>query len=80
MLFLKKNDKYVEGGNLPYFRLAQAPDKEKGETEWREVAAFWLKEKEGKKYYTGKPAKGVEISFEAKPKVEEINADDIKFD
>lgn len=77
MLFLKKNDKYEVGGNQPYFRLSLAPNKEKGETDWIDVGGLWLKEKEGKKYYTGKLNKGVDISFK---KVEEIDADTIPFD
>jgi hypothetical protein len=54
MLVLQKNKKYEAGGKLPYFRLSLAPDKEKGETEWHDIGAFWLKEKNGNKYYTGK--------------------------
>lgn len=62
-LFLQKQDKNIEknkaAGNekLPYFRLVKPP--EEGETEWKEVAAFWKKEKG----YSGKLADNVEITF-----------------
>jgi len=67
MLYLSKNDKgkfpYVEGGKQPYFLLSLAPDKEMGETQWKKVAAFWLKNRDEKKFYTGTLEKGVELKF-----------------
>lgn len=78
-LFLQKQDKNIEknklAGNekLPYFRLVVPP--EEGQTEWKEVAAFWKKEKG----YSGKIAEGVNINFTPKV-VDDIKASDIPFD
>jgi len=65
-IFLQKNEKNIEknkaAGNekLPYFTLKRIP--EEGETEWKEIAAFWKREKG----YSGKLAEGVEVTFKEK--------------
>lgn len=71
-LFLQKQEKNIEKNKaennerLPYFRLVVPP--EEGQTEWKEVAAFW----KGAKGYSGKIVEGVTISFIKK----ELTADE----
>lgn len=70
-LFLQKQEKNIEKNKaenserLPYFRLVVPP--EEGQTEWKEVAAFW----KGAKGYSGKIVEGVTISFTKKELSEE---------
>ena len=59
-LILQKNDKYEVGGNKPYFRLCLPPEEDGGK--WTDLGAFWLKEKNGKKYYSGSIAKEIELT------------------
>ncbi len=62
-LLLQKNDKYQTGGKIPYFRLVLPPAEDGGA--WIDLGAFWLKEKNGKKYYSGSIDKKYRVVVEA---------------
>ena len=88
ILTLQKNDggkyPYVQGGKYPYFTLNQGVEQKDGSLKWSKLGAFWLKEKNGKKYYSGSLNEGVEIItpevVNEKIDKKEIEANDIPFD
>lgn len=57
-LYLRKND-LSKNPKRPYFTLVVPPDKEGGDSEWKEVAVFW-KAKSGNGY-NGMVSKGALI-------------------
>lgn len=68
MIYLSKQDKNIEKNKelgtekYPYFTLSLAPDKDKGETEWVELGAFWKKvAPSGKVGYSGKLNENVKL-------------------
>lgn len=75
-MILQKSDKYEVGGNKPYFTLSLPPAEEGGK--WQVIGAFWLKEKNGKKYYSGSVDRNYTI--EAEFIGELVNNDDVPFD